>query len=212
MTTLIGINGFKRSGKGEVGNAIADVGYDRMRTTHQLGFADKLKILAAKSLGFLDRSDTECIALMDEAKEEWVFNIKKLMRPEDGWPTGVWHDLTGREYLQNMGNEARTVFGEDFWVDQVLDRPSRRGQEINTRNLEQRYSADYVAFTDLRYPNEAKRVLDLGGEVWEVVRPGVVSDGHASERRLPQMLVSRIIINDGTLMDLRYRVEKALGV
>ena len=26
--------------------------------------------------------------------------------------------------LQNMGNEARNVFGEDFWVDQVLPEPT----------------------------------------------------------------------------------------
>jgi hypothetical protein len=74
------------------------------------------------------------------------------------------------------------------------------------------YGTSAVAFTDLRYPNEAQRILDLGGEVWEIIRPGLSSDGHASETPLPRELVSRRIRNDGHLLNLRYEVEKALGV
>jgi hypothetical protein len=223
---LIGINGFKRSGKGETGLAIKtlldDVAFE---TTHLLGFADKLKILGAKSLGFVDRSDAECIALMDECKEEWIFSIQKRIHGDWTNPTtgGVfastqmreWHTLTGREYLQHMGTQARHVFGEDFWVDQVLPRPTKYKKVDNHWHGLQRVKARYpgvsaVAFTDLRFENEAQRVLDLGGEVWEVIRPGTGSDGHDSEQVLPRDLVTRQIHNSSDLLNLRFQVEKAL--
>jgi hypothetical protein len=69
---------------------------------------------------------------------------------------------------------------------------------------------DCVAITDLRYPNEAQRVLDLGGEVWEVVRPGLVSDGHASEQTLPRDLVTLTIENDSDVADLQLKVRTLL--
>jgi hypothetical protein len=218
MTKLIGINGYKRSGKGETGNAIRSVASDHFHSTTLVGFADKLKILAAKTLGFTDRSDEECIALMDECKEKWTFDITaqtstSLLVPDH--TVGFWntatHALTGREFLQNLGNEARKVFGEDFWADQVLPKPNWNNPGDNRMALEGRYGTDYVAFTDLRYENEAQRVLDLGGEVWEVLRPDTDSDGHASEKKLPRGLVTRQIHNSSDLMNLRWQVEKALG-
>jgi len=227
MTKIIGINGFKRSGKGEVGNAIAAVTSDHFLNTKQVGFADKLKILAAKTLGFTERSDQECIDLMNECKEEWLISI--LKRRDEGeigavpgnfFPRALeyeWHRITGREYLQNLGNEARGVFGDDFWVDQVLPNPAHvavpEWREILEDEVATRYpDASYLAITDLRYPNEAQRVLDLGGEVWEVIRPETSSDGHASERPLPRNMVTLQIENKGTLMDLRWAVDKALGL
>jgi hypothetical protein len=53
-------------------------------------------------------------------------------------------------------------------------------------------------------------VLRLGGETWEIVRPGLESDGHSSENPLPRELVTRVIVNDGTVDDLREKVVAAL--
>ncbi len=215
MTRIIGINGFKRSGKGEVGNAIESIALDRALHTKQVGFADKLKILAARSLGFTeDYTDEERIALMDEAKEHWVIDLFKAFdTPQEkaiyGQSHHKFHGLTGRQYLQNLGNDARVVFGDDFWVDQLLPQV----HESWSKRLERMYpNVDILAITDLRYPNEAQRVLDLGGEVWEVLRPGTESDGHASEIPLPRELRTRTILNDKGLDDLRYMVEMELGV
>jgi hypothetical protein len=208
-TKVIGINGFKRTGKGETGDAIASVAADYAQTATLLGFADKLKILGARTLGFTDLSDEECIALMDEAKEKWWIDLTapkpSLMPvPGQGWAK---KQITGRSYLQHLGTEARKVFGPDFWVDQVLP-----AAPYDKREVDRRYGTTYVAFTDLRFENEAERVLALGGEVWEVIRPGTESDGHDSEQVLPRELVTRQIENDGSLMDLRWKVEKALGL
>lgn len=125
--------------------------------------------------------------------------------------------ITGREYLQNIGNEARVVFEPNFWINQVLPEPSHHPASDlrryeNDRSLRERYpDALYVCITDLRYPNEAERVKALGGHVWEVVRPGVESDGHASEIPLPRNLVDLTINNGGDLDDLADEVRAALG-
>jgi hypothetical protein len=202
---IIGVNGFKRSGKGETANAISSVLAEPdfgFQVTQQIGFADKLKIMAARALGYVNLTDAESIALMDEFKETGFVRANGV-----GIPT---HDITGRQYLQWFGGEARKVFGSDFWVDQVLPQPSA-GPLANSNRMRERYSGiDTLVITDLRYPNEAERVLALGGEVWEVIRPGLTSDGHDSEIPLARELVTRQIQNAGDLMALRYEVERAL--
>lgn len=233
---IIGINGFKRSGKGETGNAIEAL----LLGVHQLGFADKLKVFAARSLGYTDLSDAECIALMDDAKEAWAMDVHRYQQEDlngladptrlaPGWscryPVKRW---TVRQLLQYMGTEARTVFGEDFWVDQALptrDECMRFGQigpnnpsswqdffdhrcDKLLRGMHGEHKT--LVFTDERFPNEAQRIIDLGGFNIEVVRPGVESDGHASELVLPRDLIKHTIINDGTLTDLRRKVNYAL--
>lgn len=209
---IIGINGFKRSGKGETGKAIEEL----LIGVHQLGFADKLKVYAARSLGFM-LSDADCIALMDIAKEEWVTDIKrKAKHPEASAiepglePIKRW---TVRKLLQYMGTEARHVFGENFWADQVLPTvpPHAHPYEQLQHELHAMYPNSHIlVFTDLRFQNEAQRIKDLGGINFEVIRPGAASDGHASEQALPRHLIDYQIPNHGSLGDLKWEVNKAL--
>lgn len=205
---IIGINGFKRSGKGETGNAVAAL----LPNVHQLGFADKLKIYAARSLGYVENTDAENIALMDRAKENWVLDVKlrgHVIAPAvvGGRDVKSW---TVRSLLQYMGTEARTVFGDDFWVDQVLPAPAPSSitDDINLGDMYP--EADTLVFTDLRFPNEAERIIDLGGFVIEVLRPTATSDGHASELKLPSNLVKYQIGNDSDLATLGWKVNKVL--
>ena len=59
-----------------------------------------------------------------------------------------------RRLLQIFGTEiGRSLLGENIWV------------ELATRNLES--SKNYV-FTDVRFPNEADKIKNLGGLIWRV--------------------------------------------
>jgi hypothetical protein len=200
---IIATNGFKRSGKGATANAIeANILVGKVK---QVGFADKVKIFGARALGFLDRTDQELIDLMDLAKEHWVIGM--AAEAHGTMPPLDMGGLTGRQYLQNVGTEARKIFGDDFWVDQVLPNPAKHDQsnwqDYVDDDLEDLHPGiDWLLITDLRFENEAQRVLDLGGEVWHVSRVGTDSDGHASEIPLPKKYISREINNDGTLDDL----------
>ena len=62
-----------------------------------------------------------------------------------------------------------------------------------------------------RFANEAEWIRErLGGEVWEVRRPGLpVAAGHSSEAGLPDELIDRRIDNDGSIDELRVAVATA---
>lgn len=220
---IIGINGLKRSGKGETFKAVQTQRVAEAERVREVGFAHKLKIIAARSLGFTDRTDQECIDLMDSFKLDEPLGADFTVRYTEPGQTGCFpalHELTGREFLQNLGSWGRKVFGDTFWIDQVLPDPHRAearalGDTVDPRDilahqLEAKYpGVDTLCITDLRYPNEAERVRALGGKVWEVVRPGQVSDGHDSEQTLDRALVDRTILNAGDLTDLYNMVSLA---
>jgi hypothetical protein len=104
-----------------------------------------------------------------------------------------------RRLLQRFGTEVgRAQFGEDFWVDQAV-----RGVA----------PGDLVAYTDVRFANEAAAVRDLGGIVVEVQRPGAGLAGnvaaHASEHM--DFDADVVLVNDGTLEDLWRSVDALVG-
>lgn len=213
---LIGINGLMGSGKDTTFECIQEVVPKARRTA----FADKLKIFASLAIGFgtdngVFWADEEHVSLMNRAKNHWDFLLIDDSLYAEGYMFPVTgRKFTGRQYLQWLGNNARKVFGDTFWIDQVL--PHKRWEpnqpDSITDLLQERYpDADVVVVTDVRYTNEAERVLDLGGEVWEIRRPGTSSDGHSSEIPLDPSLVTRVIHNDGDIPALRSKVIEALG-
>src|SRR5208282_3054615 len=109
---LIGIAGLKTSGKDTTFKAIASALPNQ--NVQRVAFADKLKELSAIALGFTGTPE-QLIAYMDEAKEQWEIGIKQI----DSLSV-PFHRLTGRAYLQHIGQGARKVFADGFWVDQVL--------------------------------------------------------------------------------------------
>lgn len=207
---IVGINGFKRAGKGEAGNALFEL---HPGVVYTLGFADKLKVLAAKLIGpDVNINPRDAIALMDSFKQYGHIYVESDDPNEE---LMLNNDLTGRTLLQRLGNEARVVLGDTLWIDQVLPNPARYDEEDKSDRYDELLNpmypdVDCIAFTDLRYPNEAERVRALGGVVWEVLRPNVESDGHDSEIPLPRHLIDWQIMNDGTLDDLRDKVAEAI--
>ncbi len=213
---IIGLNGFKESGKDTTYACIRDLIHSLHEANdlndagrvERRAFADSLKIMAALSLGY-EGNDSKLIATMNTLKETGRVVSWLNTEPAASDPVGI----DGRKYLQNYGNHARTVFGDSFWVDQVVPRDDnalvdvwatlgRKGPWVGLPFL--------GVITDVRYPNEAERVRKVGGEVWEVIRPGLVSDGHASEQPLPRELVDHVIYNDGSVENLKEAVWHSL--
>lgn len=199
---IIGLTGRARAGKdtvaqiieGEFAAAPGFAGSNRPLRFVRQGFADALKVSAARALGF-DGTAAECVAWCNRLKVDGT--VYAYVDRTDDHPL----ELTGREYLQRYGTEAhRDVFGSDFWLDAVL--PKRRDD------------CDLLVIPDVRFPNEARRVRERGGAVWRITRPGHNPDvaDHASEEPLPADLVDLTIWNNGTLDDLRDAVRAALGV
>lgn len=105
-----------------------------------------------------------------------------------------------RYLAQTLGTEwGRSRVATDVWV------------QVMHLNLEQFFDSRFEALaviTDVRMPNEADMIHALGGEIWQVVNPRQPpnTDPHVSEVPLPDELIDRLVLNDGTLDDLCVRV------
>lgn len=107
-----------------------------------------------------------------------------------------WLDgTTPRQMMQTVGTEwGRQTVDPDLWIKSLLARMPPQGCIVS----------------DVRFDNEASAILDNGGIVFRLVRPGLVQDdGHASERGVSNQLVTVELVNCSTPDEL---VKAALSV
>jgi len=128
-----------------------------------------------------------------------------------GIPEGVLRDRSGKErtlvgfgasprqLLQTLGTEwGRQMICPDIWLRVAFWRWEQAAAA----------GASVIVIPDVRFANEARQIRSEGGEVWMIHRPGVEPvAAHESEAGLPLRLIDRLIVNDGTVDQLRERVE-----
>ena len=131
--------------------------------------------------------------------DDVVSNLKDLV-DELGWDD-TKKDPEVRLLLQDLGVGARKIIGEDVWVTTAL-----------------RYvaSGSKIVVTDVRFPNEAKAIRELDGQMWRITRSGVSAvNNHISENAMDEYKFDQILKNEGTLDELhelvRNRVRFALN-
>lgn len=96
-----------------------------------------------------------------------------------------------RRLLQRLGTEGgRNILGANVWVDKwrtdVACLPARTS----------------VVTTDVRFPNEAHAVRQLGGYIIRIENPNVTSDDdHDSETVMGAIMVDGTLVNDYWKMD-----------
>jgi hypothetical protein len=188
MTVLIGLNGFPRSGKDTAANVIQKWGEARTLVVTQRAFADAMVISLMRSFG-LATNLNDARVLYDCFKELGGVYIEI---PDQSIAT----EISGRQFAKWFATEGhRDVFGDDFWVDQIL--PLEYDWTLNWVNADDD-SCDIAVVTDVRFVNEAERVKQLGGVIWNIDR-GLQGDDHVSEQPLPQRLIDLVIYNHSTL-------------
>ena len=69
-----------------------------------------------------------------------------------------------------------------------------------------------VAVTDMRYPNEAQAIANLGGVLVRVDRPSVPVVVDPSESALDDWPFDHIVVNDGTVDDLGAALRRIIQV
>lgn len=103
-----------------------------------------------------------------------------------------------RQLLQTLGTDwGRQMIRHDIWLRVAFWR------------WEQAAAAGHgvIVVPDVRFENEARQIRSEGGEVWMIHRTGVEPvAAHCSEAGLPLGLVDRLVVNDGTVDQLRERV------
>lgn len=188
---VIGLAGPARSGKNTVASIIEDI---LEVPVEQDAFANRLKVSAARSLGFDFESLSEYLDWADTFKEEGSIVVEVMDVNEEPYMRPI-KTITGREFLQFYGTEAhRELFGTDFWVEKLADS----------------LHPDLVTVvTDVRFDNEAELIKRLGGLMMRVTREQVdaLPGDHASEVPISDSLIDYEIDNSGTMDDLISRVN-----
>lgn len=95
-----------------------------------------------------------------------------------------------REFMQLLGTEfGRKLIDEDLWVDAWKRRVA---------------GVEKTVTTDIRFPNEAKALADAGGKLYRIERDTNENEYslHESEQHIPNLPVSAIIDNHGSVEDL----------
>lgn len=190
---LIGVTGYKRSGKGSIAAALAPLGFK------EYGFADELRRMAA--------AINPIISIDKASHEDWQRCAQVLGRSSDIRYCDLLNEFgyegakaipDFRLFLQRLGTEGiRESFGPNAWVNILQARLDREQPER-------------AIITDVRFDSEALMVRFLKGKLWRVERPGCGGDdAHASERDIGKMLVDRVLSNSGSLEDLRQQAVAA---
>lgn len=100
--------------------------------------------------------------------------------------------FTPRWAYQMIGTQGvRDLIGKDTWVKST----KRKLDGIH----------QHIVFTDVRFPEEAALIRELGGECWHVWRPALGSlpaDSHESEKAMAAFAWDRTIVNEETLQVL----------
>lgn len=195
---LIGLTGAKRSGKGSVANYIVNWSQQAGVRAVERGFSDSMKLGAYRCLIDPKGNIEDALAWEGEFKTEAEIHVESR---EDSFK------VTGREFLQRYGTEAhRDIFGQDFWLDYLIPNDDPERLRANFAN------AQVGIISDLRFDNEAERIRELGGVVWEIDRfeRWKEQDNHTSESGVNSALIDCVITNDGSLGDLHQAVGHAI--
>lgn len=181
---IIGLSGKMGAGKDAVAALLSMLGYARF------AFADALRAEVAAEIGNPRDFDAIDRIKPDEMAVDAILH---------GTVEEVYAKPTTprmRALLQRWGTEYRRGQKESYWVDRLREKLQR---------------VEMAAVSDVRFADEAALMRELGGEVWEIRRPGAdggVGGGHASEQI--NFAPDRVILNDGTMELLAQRVLIAL--
>ncbi len=210
---LFGICGLAGSGKDTVADFLA-----KEHGFAKVSFADPLKRICKDVFEFTDEQlwgPSQCR------------NAPDSRYPRNPYGSSVVAEyLTPRYALQTLGTE----FGRDcyatIWVEYALRVVERLLSDpyatYDARTGVTRSSAGFtrgVAVPDVRFRNEVDAIVQAGGKVVRIVRPGAGLGGaaglHPSEReqvQIPDSAFHAVIQNDGTLEDLYEKVGEIVGL
>lgn len=189
--TVIGLNGYARSGKDTAAQALINRGFTR------IALADPIR----EALLALD----PYVGLTSDGP---VRATEALERADHNWDILKKHPLFGaesRRLMQQLGTEvARVQWWDAFW----LDLADKRMAELRAAGHNR------FVITDIRFPNEAEWAAGRGWPIVRITRPGVGPvNGHASEAGLPEEMIDHEIANDSTIESLHRKVaDLAVGM
>ncbi|WP_416768493.1 hypothetical protein ACM66T_10040 [Sulfurimonas sp. ST-25] len=180
MKRVILIGHKKRQGKDTLAQILAEITGGKI-----VRFADPIKEILADTFGVP-------VSELEDAKndEEWVTH-----------PFPSRYDQSYRDMLQRFGQAIKKQFEEDVWAGLATEKVWDCDTDI-VIIPDLRFEVEYLAMKRAFLPENVTTV--------NVTRPGAESlDMHESETELDGFTYDHVIVNDGTIEDLRV---KALNI
>ena len=185
---IIGVTGKARSGKDTFAGFLAEELFRATKSRYILmAYATELKQRVQRDF---DLSFEQLWGSEKEVKDP-------RYQKEDG---ELW---TAREILQAYGQFYRTIDG-DFWVRALFDTI----EEKKYKN---------IIITDVRHPNEADPIKELGGKVLRVTSsrsdiPNIHGQNHISETAMDDYNCDYTVVNNWGLNELRGSAREAVAL
>lgn len=200
---IVGIIGLINSGKSTIANILVeDYGFIKV------AFADSLKDAVASVFGW----PRELLQGDSEESRKW----REL--PDEYWSNVMQHEVTPRWVLQHIGTDVmREHFHKNIWVHSLM-------KKLNDPHK------NYV-ISDVRFRNEVDVILAKQGQIWEIQRPPIPEwynlnfedyddlqrhmdiyfpNIHASEWDWRLTKRNHVIVNDGSLGDLKNKISSII--
>lgn len=169
---IIGLTGFAGTGKDTVADLL--VTHEGFR---KLAFADALRAEVAEGFGvdlvYLSQPSTKDTPLaamaMRRAPIEFIAALTlafhNIPRHDDGHLADAWLDepRTPRQIMQWWGTEFRRRQSPRYWTTVLQQRVNFYLRDGNSR----------LVITDCRFENEVDTLRAMGGQIWQVTRPGI---------------------------------------
>lgn len=188
---LIALCGQAGSGKDTAAEMLYDaLVYNKgLAAVRRYAFADPIRDMITVLMGYTGYSGATGL--------QWMQDRVLKEQPIDG----IGHSY--RKLAQTLGTEWGRAVDPDLWV-----------KLTQARIQKLRFTTDHpvtVIITDLRFPNEAKMVKDMGGVIWRITgRSAGISTQHASEQLVDQIECDAEIDNTGTLTQLQEKLSERL--
>lgn len=113
--------------------------------------------------------------------------------------------ISYRQLAQTLGTEWGRAQAPDFWLK--IAAASMMEVSVST------FGPPCFVISDVRFPNEAAWIREMGGQVWRIDRPGVAPvREHASEVLVDAIAPDFTLSNAGSIGDLHSAVAAALAL
>lgn len=177
-------------------------------------FADKLKDIVGIILG-CTRKKLEDREFKDSPlPKQWNNIVKETNKVKASIRAYREHSLTPREILQKLGTDVCRAIHPNTWINATMndyDPSPLAAYHTDYKNLVPNW-----IITDVRFPNEADTVVEKGGFLIRINRPGygtsmyALANDHESETALDAYNFDIVISNDGTITDLISKIYEVL--
>ncbi len=154
-------------------------------------FAWEMKLVCARALG-IEGTEEEQVRWIDYLKLDGYVKSFSDHQDDDGRTIRNESAIDGRDFIIGLAEGIRALYPE-FWIGAAFPSPERWED------------TDLYLFTDLRFFGERDAVIQAGGLIVEIVRPG------AEIKNEDQITdADYVIVNDGDLDHLRREVDKVM--